>query len=187
MAENSSLSSQLEIHWVLSGWFENSKESPTWNYTTGIKFSRDYSADRSISKYCKFWLYPITLQKLKRADVLKWLKQHDDSPTPQDHQMSSAGSLKIASQCWARGKSWGSGTLEIISLISVSCGFFFSPKTELFENKGFKIYRQRRVCSLPLFQQSPWLVVLQCQKSWSLSWKDPVFSWLSGPNAINSS
>lgn len=102
--------------------------------------------------------------------------------------MSSAGSLKIASQCWAKGKSWESGTaLEIISLLSVSCGFFFSPKTELFENKGFKISRQRRVCGLPLFQQSPWLVVLQCQKSWSLNWKDPVFSWLSGPKAMKSS
>lgn len=169
MLENSSLSSQLEIHWVLSGWFENSTERLTWNYTTGIKFSRDYSADRSISKYCKFWLCPITLQKLKRADVLKWLKQHDDSPAPQDHQMSSAGSLKIAPLCRARGKSWESGTaLEIISLTSVSCGFFFSPKTELFENKGFKISRQRWVCGLPLFHESPWLVVLQCQQNWSL-------------------
>lgn len=65
--------------------------------------------------------------------------------------------------------------------------FFFSPKTELFENKGFKISRQRWVCGHPLFQQSPWLVALQCQQSWSISWKDPVFSWLSGPNAINSS
>lgn len=28
MLENSSLSSQLEIHWVLSGWFENSRDQP---------------------------------------------------------------------------------------------------------------------------------------------------------------
>lgn len=162
------------LSWRYTGFFladlKAAKRGPTWNYTTGIKLSRDNSADRSISKYCKFWLCPITLQKLKRADVLKWLKQHDDSSTPQDHQMSSAGSLKIASQWRVRGKSWGSGTaLEIISLISVSCGFFFSPKPELFENKAFKISRQRWVCGLPLFQQSPWLVVLQRQQSWSLN------------------
>lgn len=74
--------------------------------------------------------------------------------------MSSAGSLKTAAQCWARGKSWGSGTaLEIISLISVSCGFSFLQKQSCLKIKALK-YPGRDECVATLYFNSPhgWLL-----------------------------
>lgn len=62
----------LDLFWLI--WRQQRRNQP--NITpAGIKLHRDCSADRSIWTYCKFWPCLITLQRLKRAHVLKWLSK----------------------------------------------------------------------------------------------------------------
>lgn len=70
------------LFWLM--WKQQRENEPEIT-PAGIKLLRDYSADRSILKYCKFWLCPITLQNLNRADVLKWLS---NMMTPLYHRIT---------------------------------------------------------------------------------------------------
>lgn len=105
------------------------KREPTWNYTSRNKILQGLFCWQICFEILQILAVSHNSPKAKKNRCPEVAKQHDDSSIPQDHQMSSAGSLKITSQCWARGKSWGSGmALEIIFLISVSCGFSFLQK-----------------------------------------------------------
>lgn len=152
MLKNSSLSSQLEAHWVLPGWFENSKERPTWNYTTGKKIRQGlfcWKIHFKILQILAVSHHSPKTQKSRCPEVAKaarWLPCTTGSPDVLCRQPKD---------CWARGKSWGSGTaLEIISLLSVSCGFFlFSKKQSCLKIKALK-YPGRDGCVASLFRQS---------------------------------
>lgn len=64
---------------------EIARREPTWNDNSRNKIPQSLFYRQSISKYCKFWLCPITLQKLKRADVLERLSS---TMTPLYHRMT---------------------------------------------------------------------------------------------------